>query len=182
MSLEIPARMTFVQLFIQLYINKVVYVRVCFTQSYDCQNKIWQFQGLNLLPFTCPLICYTMQRNLLLVTHYTWFEERVATNTLKNRAGKIREKKEILNTTGKPADIGSRGMSVAKMGQLWCKGPWWFRDSDNWPSDIKAKETVETEKEARIIKDMTTSTTLKSGATDEILLRFIYSKFLRITS
>ena len=37
---------------------------------------------------------------------------------VKNRAGKIREKKEILNTTGKPADIGSRGMSVAKMGQL----------------------------------------------------------------
>ena len=101
---------------------------------------------------------------------------------VENRAGKICEKKEILNTTGNPANIGSRGMSVAKMGQLWGKGPGWIRDSDNWPSDIKAKSTVETEKEARIIKDMTTSTTLKSGATDEILLRFIYSKFLRITS
>ena len=37
---------------------------------------------------------------------------------VKNRAVKIREKKEILNSTGNPADIGSRGMSVAKMGQL----------------------------------------------------------------
>ena len=101
---------------------------------------------------------------------------------VKNRAGKIREKKEILNSTGNPAVIGSRGMSVAKMGQLRCKGPGWFRDSDKWPSDIKAKETVEKEKEAIIIKDMTTSTALKSGVTDEILQRFIYWKFLRITS
>ena len=105
---------------------------------------------------------------------------------VKNRADKIREKKEIawryVNTNEILADIGSRGMSVAKMGELRWKGPGWLRDSDNWSSNIKTKATAETEKEARIIKVMKTSTTLKSDIMDKILLRFSYWKFLRMTS
>ena len=65
-------------------------------------------------------------------------------------------------------------MSVAKMEELWWKGPGWLRDSDNWPSDFKTKATAETEKEARIIKDMMTSTTLKSDVTDLNLQRCGY--------
>ena len=105
---------------------------------------------------------------------------------VKNLADKIREKKEItwqyVNTTENSADIGICGMSVTKMGELWWKGPAWLRDSDNWPSDIKTKATAGTEKEARIIKDKLTSTTLKSDVVDEILQRYSYWKFLRITS
>ena len=81
-----------------------------------------------------------MQRKLLLVTQYTnWlhgltvqlrytvFEEMVTTKFVKNRADKIREKKETnwryVHTSENPADIGSCGMSVTKMGELWSKGP-----------------------------------------------------------
>ena len=105
---------------------------------------------------------------------------------VKNRADKILEKSEItwryVNTTENPPDVGSHGMSVAKMGEFWWKGPGWLRDSDNWPSHIRTKATSETEKEARIVKDMMTSTTLKSDVMDKILQRCSYWKFLRIKS
>ena len=52
-----------------------------------------------------------------------------------------------MNTTENPAGIGSRGMLVAKMGELWWKRPGWLRDSDNWPSGIKTKAIAKTEKE-----------------------------------
>ena len=95
---------------------------------------------------------------------------------VKNHAKKINGKKEItgqyVSTTKNPADIGSRGMSLTKMGEFWWKEPGWFRDSDSWSSDIKTKETAEIESEARIIKDMMTSTTLKSDVVDEILQRY----------
>ena len=76
-----------------------------------------------------------------------------------------------VNTAENPADIGSRSMSVRKMRELWWKRLAWLRDSDNWASDIKTKATAETEKEARIIKDIMTSTTLKNDVIDEILQR-----------
>ena len=141
-----------------------------------------------------------MQRKFLLVTQktnwlhglivqlrYTGFEENGNNkHFVKNRADKIREKKEIawryVNTTENPADIGSRGMSLAKMGELWWKGPGCLRDSDSWPSDIKIKATVEIEKKARIIKDIMTSTILKSDVMHEILQRCSYWKFLRTAS
>ena len=89
---------------------------------------------------------------------------------MKNRAGKIRGKKEIVSryvkTTKYPADIASRGMSILKMGELWWKGSAWLRDSENWPSNVKAKATSETEKEVRIRKDIMTSTTLKKDVMD----------------
>ena len=87
-----------------------------------------------------------------------------------------------MKTNENPANIESRSVSVAKMGELWWKGSGWLRYSDNWLSDITTKATAETEKEVRIIKDMMTSTTLKSDIMDEILLRFSYWKLLRITS
>ena len=52
------------------------------------------------------------------------------------------------------------------MGELWWKGSAWLRDSENWPSNIKAKATSETEKEVRIMKDIMTSTTLKKDVMD----------------
>ena len=105
---------------------------------------------------------------------------------MKNRADNILEKNEIawryVSTTKNPLDIGSHGMLVAKMGEFWWKGPGWLRDSDNWPSHIRTKATSETEKEVRIVKDMMTSTTLKSDVMDELLQRCSYWKFLRIKS
>ena len=71
-------------------------------------------------------------------------------------------------------------MSVAKMRELWWKGPEWHRDSDSSPSDIKIEATAETEQEARIIKNVMTSTTLKSDVMDEILQRYSCWKFSRI--
>ena len=43
------------------------------------------------------------------------------------------------------------------------------------------KATAETEKEATVIKDMITSTTIKSDVMDEILQRYSYWKFWRIS-
>ena len=97
----------------------------------------------------------------------------------------MREKKETnwryVHTSENPADIGSCGMSVTKMGELWSKGPAQLTDSDNWPSNIMTKATAETEKEATVIKDMITSTTIKSDVMDEILQRYSYQKFWRIS-
>ena len=53
-----------------------------------------------------------------------------------------------MNTTESHMDIGSRVMLVAKMGEIWCKGSGWLRDSVNWPSGIKTKAYTEIEKKA----------------------------------
>ena len=102
---------------------------------------------------------------------------------MKKCADKIHEKKEIawryMHTTRNPLDKESRGMPLAKMRELWWKEPGWFRGSDSWPSDIKTKGTVETEKETIIIKDFMTSTILKSDIMDKILHRLLdLGKFL----
>ena len=70
-------------------------------------------------------------------------------------------------------------MSVAKMGELSWKRPGWLRGFDNRPSDIKTKLTAETEKEARIIKDMMTNATLKNDVKDEIFQRYSYCYWYR---
>lgn len=79
-----------------------------------------------------------------------------------------------MNTAENPVDIVSRGMSVAKVGELWWEGPGWLRGSDNSSSDIKTQATAETKKEARIIKDMVNSAILKSDAMDKIEQRYSY--------
>ena len=88
-----------------------------------------------------------------------------------------------MNTTKNPEDVGSRSMSVAKMGELWWKGTGWLRGSNNWPSDIKRQKQLHNHKnKARITKDMITKTTLKGDVLDETLKSYSYWKFLRITS
>ena len=139
-----------------------------------------------------------MKRKLLLIIQYkNWLhgltvqlpyfglEETVITNSLW-RIAQTRYVKITwwcVNTTKNPEDFGSRGMSVAKMGELWWKGPGWLRGSNNWPSDIKRQKQLQNHKnKARITKDMITKTTLKGDVLDETLKRYSYWKFLRITS
>ena len=128
------------------------------------------------------LLVWTDISNML---HWIWGNGNYK-QFVKTAADKICEKKEItrpcINTTKIPADRMSCGMSVANMGELSWKWPGWTGNSDNWPSDIKTKATAEKEKEARIIKDLMTSTTLKSDDIDEILQRYTYWKFLIIAS
>ena len=73
-------------------------------------------------------------------------------------------------------------MSVAKMEKFLWNGLGRHGDFENSQSDIKTKATTKKEKEAKIIKDMMTSTIQKSDVMDDILQRYSYWKFLRIKS
>ena len=105
---------------------------------------------------------------------------------VKNHTDKIHEKKETawqyVNTNENSADIASGNMSVAKMEKLLWNGLGRHGDFENSQSDIKTKATTKKEKEAKIIKDMMTSTIQKSDVMDDILQRYSYWKFLRIKS
>ena len=94
---------------------------------------------------------------------------------VKNRADKIHEKKEIawryVNTNKNSADTASGKMSVAKVEKLLWNGLGWLGDFESSQSDIKTKATTKKEKEAKIIKDMMTSTIRRSDVMDDILQR-----------
>ena len=54
-----------------------------------------------------------------------------------DRVVKIKEKGftnwKYVPTKQNPADLGSRGCDIGKLGQDWWEGPVWLRDWNSWP-------------------------------------------------
>ena len=57
-----------------------------------------------------------------------------------------------------PADSGSRGSLLSKFPDLWCKFPSWIAENDKYPDQPILSESKESEKEAKIIKNILTTT------------------------
>ena len=105
---------------------------------------------------------------------------------VKNRVDKICSKKNIawryISTTENSADIGSRGCTANKLGELWWKGPKWLPNYEHWPDDIKTALSEESEEEARQVKEVLAVAITQSDEIDKILKRYSLWKALRVTA
>jgi hypothetical protein len=75
----------------------------------------------------------------------SWLESDTKLNTfVANRVKEVRKLRDCefryVNTEDNPADIGSRGASVAELGKLWWEGPPWLKlPNTEWPRWVSAK-------------------------------------------
>ena len=98
---------------------------------------------------------------------YAWPDSTVTLNWLKdngeykvfvyNRVAKIKEKgfmnwKDV-PTKQNPADLGSRGCDIGKLGQNWWEGAEWVRDPNSWPDQPTIERNEESEIKRKIIKE-----------------------------
>ena len=81
-----------------------------------------------------------------------------------------------------PADIGSRGSPISKLGDLWWKGPTWLSNISLWPRQPTIGPTTESQVECKSIKEIMTTTIEKSDTFDNLLEKHELYKFLRITA
>ena len=59
-----------------------------------------------------------------------------------------------VNSNLNPADLGSRECSANKLGDIWWKGPDWLENIEKRPTQIEIKANEESEKEAKIVKEV----------------------------
>ena len=67
--------------------------------------------------------------------------------------------KEYINwfyvlTKQNPTDIGRRGSLLSKIPDIWWKDPSWIGENNNWLDQPILSESKESEKEAKIIKNI----------------------------
>ena len=84
-------------------------------------------------------------------------------------------------TKQNPADIGSRGSPISKLGDLWWKDPTWLSNISLWPRQLTIVPTIESQAEYKAIKEIMTTTIDKSDTFDKLLEKHELYKFLRIT-
>ena len=82
-------------------------------------------------------------------------------------------------TSQNPADLGSRGGSVAK-NHLWREGPTWLNNRSEWPADVALEATVETRAEAKVKRENLAVTSVESDEFDQLLDKYDLFKVLRI--
>ena len=127
-----------------------------------------------------------------------WIDSKVALHWIKgegnykqfvnNRVKKIRSKEFITwkHVPGEqnPADVGSRGCSATKLQQqeIWWKGPLWLIHKDQWPEDVTTVPSVESETEARKVKEVLATTISMESGFEDLIQRFSYKKVIRITA
>ena len=51
-------------------------------------------------------------------------------------------------------ELGSRGCSGNKLGDIWWKDPDWLQNIEKWQTQIEIKANEESEKEAKLIKEV----------------------------
>ena len=87
--------------------------------------------------------------------------QRLQKQFLANRVTKILEKEYIkwysVPTKQNPADTGSRG-SLSKISEIRWKGHLWIAENNKWPDLRILSESKESEKEAKIIKNILATT------------------------
>ena len=96
---------------------------------------------------------------------YCWLDSTVALHWIRgdgdykqfvgNRVSKIQQHSDVkwrhVTTQENPADLPSRGGSVQGE-ELWWKGPKWFSDKENCPSDIVTSSTPQSQAEAKVTR------------------------------
>ncbi|XP_057302719.1 uncharacterized protein LOC130636887 [Hydractinia symbiolongicarpus] len=107
---------------------------------------------------------------------------------VSNRVDKVKKKNYIVWThvpsEQNPADCGSRGCSFTKLDSLWWDGPSWLLEKENWPIDIITTPSVESESEAKRIKEvLAVAINKKEDSTFQPLLaKYELRKVIRMSS
>ena len=85
-------------------------------------------------------------------------EETRTLQTLCSKQSKILEKEYLkwyyVPTKQDPVDIGSRDCLLSKFPDIWWEGPLWIAENNKWPDQPILSESKESEKEAKIIKNI----------------------------
>ena len=85
-------------------------------------------------------------------------------------------------TKQNPADIGSRGLLISKMPNVWWEGPSWLTNSNEWPTQPVIQLSVESQKEAKPGKQILANTVETTSTFDTLLEKFELHKVLRVTA
>ena len=92
-----------------------------------------------------------------------------------NRVQKIQQHDKVVwhhvPTSQNPADLGSRGGSVAK-NHLWREGPTWLSNRSEWPADVALEATAETRAEAKVKREILAVTSVESDEFDQLLDKY----------
>ena len=127
---------------------------------------------------------------------YGWLNSTVALHWINgegsykhfeaNRVRMIREKSFInwrhVRTNDNAADIGSRGeMSEPSMIQ-WLNRPSWLSEKSHWPDETSIASSAESEKEAKLTKDVLAVSAIEENQLDTLLYKFSFWKTIRVTA
>ena len=102
-----------------------------------------------------------------------------------NRVNKINEKEFInwcyASIKENPAGTGSTGILIVNILQVWWEDPTWLPDKTKWWDQPFVTSTTESEKEAKCIKELVT-TTIQCNEISEYhyMLKYEFNKTLRI--
>ena len=127
-----------------------------------------------------------------------WVDSKVALDWIKgegnykqfvnDRVKKIRSKEFItwkhIPGEQNPADIGSRGCSATKLQQqeIWWKGTIWLIHDDQWPDDITTVPSIESETEAKKVKEVLATTISMESRFEDLIQRYFLKKAIRVTA
>ena len=132
----------------------------------------------------CNIRSVTGWADSTLVLH--WLKrQQLYKQFVANRASKILEKEYIkwyyVLTKEKPADIGSRGSPLSNISDIWWKGSQIVQNNKqpdqpilNWPK--------ESEKEAKIVKNIIATTVKQKDLFDFLLDKYELHKILRVSA
>ena len=128
---------------------------------------------------------------------FSWLDSTVALYWIRgsgeykqfvnHRVRKIQEKDYIkwryVSSAENPADIGSRGGKVDESSELWLKGPPWLTNENDWPADIVTGPSVESQAEAKVIKEiLATAVQPEQDDLDNLMEKWDLWKTVRITA
>ena len=101
-----------------------------------------------------------------------------------NRVKKILQKKlnkwKYASTKKNPPDTESRCCTIAKLPQIWFKGPNWLCNTYEWPEQLN-DPTSESQQETKIASDLVITTIEKNKSLDRPLEKFKLWKVLRVS-
>ena len=105
---------------------------------------------------------------------------------ISNRVATIKEKGFInwkyIPTNQNPADLGSRGCDIGKLGQNWWEGPVWLRYPNSWPHQPMIESSEKSEIERNRVKKISAVTVSSETIYDKLLVKYPMLKTVRILS
>ena len=102
-----------------------------------------------------------------------------------NRVSKIKQhdyiKWQYVPTKQNPAFIGSRGSLISKLPKEWWEGPSWLTNSSEWPNQPVIQPLLESQKEAKLEKQIIVNTIEIANAFDKLLGKYESHNALRVS-